>query len=130
MKKTLLKWLGVFLVALPVGLYTAFVAQCFWNWFAVPVLHVSEVSFLEMLGLLWLIQLLTSRHPAADDKRWALLASLIELCVPPERQQELSELREGNPLATMIEGFSAVFGQVVGNTVTLVLGFALHLLIS
>jgi hypothetical protein len=130
MKKSLLKVLGLLLVALPVGFYTAFVAQCFWNWFAVPTLHVAEVSFLEMLGLLWLIQLLISKPSVADDRRFVLLASLIELCVPSERQEELSDLKQGNSLVDFIEGFSAVFGQVVGNTVTLALGFALHLFIA
>ncbi len=128
MKTLLLKWLGLLLITLPVSLYTAFVAQCFWNWFAVPTLHVSSVSFLEMLGLLWLVQLLTSRPSGSDDSHWGLLASLIELCVPAEKQKELADL--SSPFSVFIEECSAVFGQVAGNTVMLVLGFVLHLVIS
>jgi hypothetical protein len=104
MKRLFWRWSGVLLVGLLVGLYTAFVAQCFWNWFAVPVLHLAEISFLQMLGILWLIQLLTTRSPKEDDKRWELLASLVELCVPVEKQTELADLKESDPLTGVLAG--------------------------
>jgi hypothetical protein len=129
MMSSVLKWSSMAFVGLVAGLYTAFVAQCFWNWFAVPALHLSSLSFLQMLGLLWLIQLLTARSPAADDKRWTLLASMIELCVPEEKQEEVADLKEVDPLENILAVFSTIFGQVVGNTLTLVLGFTLHAVI-
>jgi hypothetical protein len=126
MLTSILKWSGAFAVGMLVGCYTAFVAQAYWNWFAVPALHASEVSFLQMLGLIWLIQLLASRPTGADDTRWRLLASAVELCVPAERQEELAELSKPDSVHGWYEGFSQVFGQLVGNTFTLVAGFVLH----
>lgn len=130
MKNHIWKVLGAMLVGLPVGLYTAFVAECFWNWFAVPALHLPEISFLQWLGLWWLIGLFVRPSSSSEnDKRWTLSMSVLELCVPEGKQAALKELLEANPILTFLEAFSMIFGQVVGNTITLVLGFLLHLLI-
>lgn len=129
-----MKWSAVLpvalLVGLPIGLYTAFVAQCFWNWFAAPTLRLPEISFLQMLGLWWMIDLLIRPSSDGERKTWALLASITELCVPPERATELEELKDANPVVELIQGFSGAFGKIVGNTLTLALGFGLHLFIS
>ncbi len=69
--------------------------------------HVSSISFFEALGLLWLMQLLTSRY-SSSDKRIASLGSLIELCVPSGKEKELAELKEGNPILAALEVFSTV----------------------
>jgi hypothetical protein len=127
MKLSFWKWFGVVLVGLPIGCYTAFVAACYWNWFAVPVLHVSNVSFLQMLGILWLIQVITGRPSDNDTQRWVVTLSMIELCVPPDKLAALEELKTPNPLAGFVEGFSMAVGQVISNTLMLALGFALHL---
>ena len=80
------KWSAVFpfelLIGFPIGLYTAFVAQCFWNWFAAPALRLPGISLEELM-----------------DSRL------------------LDELMMG-------------LGQVSRNTLTLALGFGLHLMIS
>jgi hypothetical protein len=128
------KWSAVvpiaLLVGLPVGFYTAFVAQCYWNWFAASALHLPEISFLQMLGLWWMIDLLIIR-PARDDGRaWALLASITELCVPPERQREMEEMRISDPIVEFTQGLSGAFNTVIGNTLMWALGFGLHLFIS
>lgn len=124
------KWFSVMLIGLPVGMYTAFVAECYWNWFAVPSLHVSELSFLQMLGILWLIQLIIPKQSSnADGRVWALLLSAIELCVPAEKQEELTELKEPPAIAAIIEGFSAIVGQLASNTFMLLLGFILHMFV-
>lgn len=126
MMASILKWSGAFAVGMMVGCYTAFVAQSYWNWFVVPALHASEVSFLQMLGLIWLIQLLTSQPTGGEDTRWRLLALAVELCVPAERQEELAELSKPDSVLGWAEGFSQVSGKLVGNTFTLVAGFLLH----
>jgi hypothetical protein len=112
-----------------VGCYTAFVAECYWNWFVVPALHASEVSFLQMLGLIWLLQLVTSRSTAPEDTKWKLLASAIELCVPPEKQEQLADLTKPNSLDLFLQSFSQVFGQLTGNTFMLAAGFVLHMFV-
>jgi hypothetical protein len=129
-KFSLWKWLGVMLIALPVGIFTAFVAECYWNWFAVPSLHVSELSFLQMLGILWLIQLLIPKPSSnADANRWILLLSVVELCVPEEKQQALADLKEPPPIAGILENFSLIVGQIASNAFMLALGFVLHIFV-
>lgn len=60
---------------------------------------LSDVSFLQMLGILWLIQVITGRPSSGNDgNRWVLLLSIVELCVPPEKQAALEELKTPNPL--------------------------------
>jgi hypothetical protein len=121
------KWYGMLLVALPVGLYTAFVAECYWNWFAVPALNVQSISFLQMLGLVWLIQLLFDRSPD-DEPRWKLMVQTLELCVPDEKKEALSNIVGDFDVA--LAGFLQVARKLVGNTLALAMGFALHLISS
>ncbi len=130
MKSYLWKVFGALLVGLPVGIYTAFVAECFWNWFAVPALHVSEISFLQWLGLYWLIGLLKGRSSDEEDNRWISLMSVLELCIPEEKQQALKDLRETEADLDLLKAFWLVSAQVAGNTFTLTLGFILHLIVS
>jgi|SRR5450756_729184 len=127
MKKAILKWFSLLIVGLLVGCFTAFVAQCYWNWFAVETLHFSPVSFLQMLGVLWLIQIVTAKSSSGgDNKRWEVLIAMVELCIPPEKQDDLSELKEDTASAILPEGFFMAFGQIASNIFMLVIGFALH----
>jgi hypothetical protein len=73
-----------------------------------------------MLGLIWLIQLLTSRPTIVEDTRWKLLASAVELCVPAEKQEGLTELTKPDSALRFLQGFSQVVGQLAGNAFTLV----------
>jgi hypothetical protein len=114
------------LIGLPIGLYTAFVAQCFWNWFAAPALRLPEISFLHMLGIWWMIALLIRSSAEGEMRALAFLVGITRLCVPPERTKELEELMDSRPLDELILGV----WQIIRNTLTLALGFGLHLLIS
>jgi hypothetical protein len=124
-----MKYITTSLVAFFVGIYTTFVAMYMWNWFAAPVLNLPYISFLQMLGLVWLIGILVDRlNP--DETKWNLLLSVIELCVPNENREKLGEI-----VQTIKDNFwndirIKIFGQFVGNTVTLGLGFMLHVFIS
>ena|ERR1017187_9531624 len=129
MKQSFWKWTGILLTGMVVGCYTAFVAENYWNWFVVPALHASEVSFLEMLGMIWLLQLITSRSTTMEDGKWKVLASAVELCVPAEKQEELAALTENSTLDAFLQGFSQVFGQLFSNTLMLGAGFVLHLFV-
>ena len=124
------KWSALFpyelLIGLPIDLYTAFVAQCFWNWFAAPALRLPEISFLHMLGIWWMIALLIRSSAEGEMRALAFLMGITRLCVPPERTKELEELMDSRPLDELILGL----WQIIRNTLTLALGFGLHLLIS
>jgi len=123
------KWTAAVIVGMVIGCYTAFVAECYWNWFVVEALHASEVSFLQMLGLIWLLQLLTSRSTVAEDSKFKLLASAVELCVPAEKQEELHALGEETTFRLWWEAFFGAFGQLFSNTFMLGAGFVLHLFV-
>lgn len=119
------------LVRLPIALYTAFVAQCFWNWFAVPAFGLSYISFFEMFGLWWLIDQVLRPASAGDSGHWSLLASLITLCVPAEKQEELTGLRESHhAFRALFVGFDETVQGIARNTFALVLGIGLHFFIS
>jgi hypothetical protein len=125
MKKSILKWAAFLSVGLIVGLYTAYVAECFWNWFAVPTLHVDDVSFFQMLGLLWLVQLIIKPF-AGDDIQQNKLISVVGLCVPEDKQAEVAEITRTDDTS---ENVMIVFAQVGRNTVMLILGFVLHMFV-
>ena len=114
------------LIDLPIGLYVAFVAQCFWNWFVVPALRLPEISFLHMLGLWWMIALLIRSSAERQMRFLVFLLGVIGLCVPPERTRELEELMDFRSLEELLNGL----WQIIRLTLTLALGFGLHLLIS
>ena len=54
-KKIVIIWL----VGMVVGLYTTFVLQSLWNWFATEAFHVSQISFWVMYGVVLVVGLLT-----------------------------------------------------------------------
>ena len=114
------------LIDLPIGLYITFVAHCFWNWFVVPALRLPGISFLHMLGLWWMIALLIRSSAERAMRGVVFLLGVTRLCVPPERTKELEELMDSRPLDELILGL----WQIIRNTLTLALGFGLHLLIS
>jgi len=123
--KHILPWV----VAFVVGVYTSFVAMCMWNWFAVQALHAPNVSFLQMLGLIWLINLLINQQDNHEG-RWRILFTSIELCVPQEKQELLTDAMDEIKDNLWIDLWGKIAGQIIGNTLTLVLGFILHLFIG
>ena len=129
MKSYSLKLLTAFLVGIPVGCYTAFVAENFWNWFVVPILHLPEFGFLPWLGVWWLINILVRQTAENNDKRWSVMLTAIELCVPEEKQAALREAVDTSLGLTLLDGFSLVAGRMFANTAALAGGFLLHLFI-
>jgi hypothetical protein len=119
---------ALFLWSVPfvVGLYCVFVMQQLWNWFAVPLLHFSEASFLTMYGLNLFVGLVTARDlpDPMEEYRWKILMLTVDACVPaPVRGNLLEELKDE------IEWRSWgvwVFGTAMAYTVTLGIGFIVH----
>jgi hypothetical protein len=100
-----------------------------WNWFAVPALHVPSVSFLAMVGLVWLIDLLIDRTDT-DEFRWKAVDAVIDVCVPDHKRQQLMDTLKQLEDDVWIDIATNVFAKLVANTSILVLGFGLHVLIS
>jgi hypothetical protein len=91
----MMKYVATGLVALIAGIYTTFVAMYMWNWFAVPIFNLPYISFLQMLGLVWLIQLVFDQSKIEERKlnfQINFLTHIIGLCVPNERKREIDEI--------------------------------------
>lgn len=117
------KSVWMFVAALVSSVYAAFVSMCMWNWFATRALHVPEISFLEMLGLMWLIRLLTFSGDG-DQYQWAMVWAVLEEVVPSDKREAVEKVkREFGDSATLL---SFSFAHLFANTTTLVLGFLVH----
>jgi hypothetical protein len=125
-----LKWM--WLPPLLVGVYTAFVAMCMWNWFAVRALNVPSITFLQMVGIVWLLKLLINRPNAdkADELRWKGLFTVLDACVPEQNKETLAEALQDQKGNIWFDILTLTFGELVGNTATLILGFGLHVVIG
>jgi len=82
-----------FAVSMLVGAFKAFVLMLMWNWFVSPVFHTESISFWQVLGLLWVVQLFvgaTGENPA-ETLRWENLFLVLDACIPEHKNEELQE---------------------------------------
>jgi hypothetical protein len=123
-QKAVLLW-GVSSV---VGFYCVFVMEQLWNWFAVPLLHFSEASFLTTYGLSLLIGLVTARDVQKnpiEETRWKILMLSKEACVPtPAREnlhEQLKEEVEGKwrSMGSWVFGIAPSYTLTPGNRLAL-----------
>lgn len=120
------KLCGVWAVSIVVGLYTTFVLQSLWNWFAVHGLNAPSIGYWTMYGLMLLVRLVFEPPTFKEKEVFGRLEILIRACVPEEKRQELDEtLKEEDKGFATRAGWSAV-GQAIGASVALILGWAIH----
>jgi hypothetical protein len=129
-----MKMVTAWVIAFFVGLYSTFVALNLWTWFAVPIFHLPDLSFLQLWGLMLLASALTRGNfqieTNGENGRWATLGTAIEMCIPDEKQQVWKEYWDATPLRAFLETVSVIVGAVASNTLVLVLGFILHVTTS
>jgi ACR3 family arsenite efflux pump ArsB len=113
-------------IALVVGLYTTFVVQSLWNWFAVKAFNVPSVSYWEMYGLTMLLGLLLARDGEQDEQNWKTAFLILDVCVPQEKRDELVEELKARNEGLWLELGLVVFGKAVGNSLTLAIGWAVY----
>ena len=117
-------WISAFIT----GLYSTFVAQCFWNWFAVPVLLVSPISFWEMMGIILLINLFTEKDDSIEKHHWESVYKLLDACVPKSKKKDIEEfLNEKNENKWVDAGFK-ILEKFLSNTVILIIGFVVYVM--
>ncbi|PYU66766.1 MAG: hypothetical protein DMG52_35500 [Acidobacteria bacterium] len=95
------KFAMTWVVSTLVGFYSVFVLMQVWNWFAIPLLHVQEPSYWLIYGLNMLFGLMT----AVGEQ------------VPSETEGIWSDVG------------LMIFGRVVSRSLTLGIGFLVHLLV-
>ncbi len=81
------------------------------------------MTYLEMLGVVWLVRLLTHRPGRRDDLHWAKLYAVIETLAPEDKKSALSSVKnECQPgMASVLA--HTTFDELARSTITLVLGF-------
>jgi hypothetical protein len=117
-----------FAVSLLVGAFKAFVLMLMWNWFVSTVFHIDSVSFWQVLGLLWIVQLFVdsgSENPA-ETLRWESLFLVLNACVPDHKNEELREELKQKSEGVWGQFGLHIFGRLAGYTVTLALGWVVH----
>jgi hypothetical protein len=129
-----MKKFGLFsLIGVVVGLYTTFVVENLWNWFATSALHVRAIPFWGMYGLILLIGALMGNQEQefSDRERWKLTMVVLDACVPDAKRKEVDELIETHTkVGVWLDAGSLVFARLAGNTFLLVLGFLVHLVLA
>jgi hypothetical protein len=123
-KKTMWAW-GIGLAA---GLYATLVLQQLWNWFLVPALNASPISFWAMYGLQLFVALLIQNFNQGweNDSRWEAFTNMLAASVPAERREGLLNVVEKQTEDVWINARAALFGKVVGYTTSLALGWVVH----
>ena len=115
-----------------VGFYSVFVLMEVWNWFAVPLLHVSEANYWLMYGVSMLFGLMTGageEENPADERRWKALFVVLDACLPEHKTEEVREQVRSETEGIWTDLGVMIFGRIVSRSLTLGLGFVVHLLI-
>ena len=124
------KFLTWYLISLPVGMLGAFVAMEYWNWFVTRALHVDEIGFLPMLGLIWFTDIFRGGvNQPVEEARWTLLVSLIEAAAPEDRQIALQRAATDYLSDDTIRAVKAIFNRLSVYFGSLAVGFILHLFV-
>ena len=112
-----------------IGVYTTFVAQCFWNWFAVPILPVSPISFLQMFGIIIFISFLNEKDNSAEELRWEGVYKVLDACLPESKKQEIEEFVKEKQESVWADAGLKIFKKFSSNTIALIFGFVISALI-
>jgi uncharacterized membrane protein YraQ (UPF0718 family) len=128
------KMVAAWIIGLIVGLYTTFVGEQFWNWFAVPVFQIQTISFLRMWGLMMLAGVFVRGNFQtgidAEKVRWATFCAAIEKFLPDEKKAIWQESWQDEPIKAVFDAVELIFGTLGANTFALLIGYILHLVIS
>jgi hypothetical protein len=123
---TVKKVLTLYAISLAIGFYTTFVLQSLWTWFAVPAFNVPRVGYWTMYGVNLIVTLLLDRGSGEEttEQRWKVAMMVLEACVPSEKREELNaELKNETSFGMWWTLGISIFGKLVGNTITLGLGW-------
>ena len=128
------KKLGVtWAVSILVGFYSVFVLTELWNWFAVPLLRVPEASYWLMYGVAMLFALMTGsgdeQENPAHERRWKALLIALDACIPEHRAEEVREEVRLETEGIWTDIGIMISGKVLSRSLTLGIGFVVHLLI-
>jgi hypothetical protein len=116
-----------FFVGPLISLYTTFVLKNLWNWFATEALHLPEISFWVMYGLVLIIGMFTSNAGDIEQEyRSKALVTCLDACVPEDKKEWVREQLDNQQRGIWVDIGMKVFWRIIGATFTLVIGGAVH----
>jgi hypothetical protein len=63
---------------------------------------------------------------AEDEQRWKSALMILDACVPPDQRDKVAEEMKTQSKGLWLDIGFTVFGKAVGNTLTLVIGWAVY----
>ena len=124
--KTFLKRAPLGIFGLLVGFYATFVMQTLWNWFVATTFNITQISYWQMYGLSTLVHMIYDRGGFAKEERWNRLVAMVYACVPADKKEQVDETLKEEKDSLWVNAGVEVFTKLVGNTVSLVFGWAVH----
>lgn len=124
-----IKVISWFAVTVLMAGYYALALMLMWNWFVAEGLHFPELGFVRALGLIWMISLLRGtpdESSPATSKRWDLLFSVLDHCVPEDKAEMVRAVIKQKTENVWTDLFGSILGQAIGVTFTLGLGWTAH----
>lgn len=119
------QWISAMIIGLFMSLFSAFVAMNYWNWFVVDVLNISEITFIQMLWIIWFIGIF-SHNQNSNDYKWKTLFSIIEYCIPRENIETVKEVIQEQSRNVRQDAFVWAFWQFIGLSISLLIWFLLY----
>jgi hypothetical protein len=110
------------------SLYTTFVLTKLWNWFATVALHLSEISFWVMYGLVLIVGLFGANYNDGNIEQkytFKAIATAVDACVPDDKRQSVRE-QLGDQEQGIWDDILLAFAKILIATVALVIGWAIH----
>jgi hypothetical protein len=94
------------------------------------LLHVPEASYWLIYGLSMLFGLMTEKLDSpAHERRWNALFIILNACVPEQKMEDVKEEVRSETESIWSDVGLMIFGRVRTNSLTLGIGFAVHLLV-
>jgi hypothetical protein len=123
------KWIVFTFVGILVGLYTTFVLQHLWNWFVTTALHLRQISFWVLYGVVLSIGMFSDTQSSDYKQRQLLkpLAVALDACVPESKYESVMEQMDAQEAEVWAVAGLLAFGRLLGSTVALMIGGAVHL---
>ena len=114
-------------MAIIAGFYTTFALQTLWNWFISTTFNLQSISYWQMYGILLFAYLIFGGvKDIMLSKRLDVVLEVVSTCVPKEKQDALNESLERKS-EDIWESFGIVLGQIIVNTLILIIGLAVHI---
>ncbi len=125
--KNFLKFVGSIAIGVVLSLYTAFVLQLLWNWFATQAFHVESIGYWNMCGLLLIVAVVRTKiSDRAETPLWVRAMTMLEACLPEEKRAETMRQVDEGEMARFFRPTAINSREALGITFLLVVGFVIH----